>query len=144
MDKREGYIPPAGTAVTIHKNLQRWKAGNLAAWVITVKGKVVGYVERVVVDGARPNYIPSQWKRIQDKGSRKVYAQIKGTISADQGGSPHLLYAPESNPGGVKVRCNPKRRKEFHLETGEAFRSCARAEFPVGEPYFVALGVRAD
>ena len=133
MDKREGYVPPAGTAVTIHKNLQRWKAGNLAAWVITVKGKVVGYVERVVVDGARPNYIPSQWKRIQDKGSRKVYAQIRGTISADQG-----------EQIGTVIRCNPKRRKEFHLETGEAFRSCARAEFPVGKPYFVALGVRAD
>ena len=92
---------------------------------------MTGYVERVALDNATPRYRNSNFEAIGRTGHRQVYARIIGTISADQ---------REAKTDYAKVRCNPHRRKEFHLETGEAFQGCARAEFPVGEPYFLALG----
>ena len=114
-----------GTKCTVHMSIPRQRKGLSDCWVVTVKGKVYAYTDQIVLENAEPNYIPSQWKRIQEQGCRKVYAKIKG-----------ILARPGIHSGGEEVHCNPHRAHDFTRPDGTSYTGSPVAEFKPGQSFF--------
>lgn len=110
-------IPPIGTRVRCHKNLQR------GDWSITVRGKVVANVPAITLLNVTFKYWTGGYERIQAAAQaghprRRVCAWAEGIIASE-------------TPAGVRtpITYNPYRSDKFTTRTGQPIEFCAAVEF---------------
>jgi hypothetical protein len=115
-------LPPVGTRVRVHKNLQR------GDWSVTVAGKVVANVDAITLAGVTFHYWQGGHDRIMaahaaGKPRRRVYAWACGTVAA----------LPQGLPA-TEIALSPYR-------SGGRFTT--RAGAPVAHAEYVAFGAGA-
>lgn len=108
-------LPPVGTPVWIHRNLQN------GLWSVTDPRtrRVIAHVPAVAVADAAPKVSAATCRRIREAGRRRVGAWITGTIAP----------LPADLTAGQPLRFNPHRGDAFTLPDGSEWSGSAFVTF---------------
>jgi len=112
-----------GERVRVHFNLHR------GDYVISQRGRVVAYAERVTLDRAEFKVSDAGRRRVLSSGQRSVHAWIWGTL---------VDCRPRDLFGAVRVTYNPRRDESFVVaDSGERIDAARRVHCAGAYAYLV-------